>query len=72
MPRKIARVHDAVTEARREGRASALREVAAAYRLFIETDDLDAFRDTLTDLMDAAGLLDETGQENAAVNHREE
>jgi hypothetical protein len=52
----IGMIRQAVSDARREGRASMLREVVDAYGLFIDTDDLDGFRDTLTNLMDAEGV----------------
>jgi hypothetical protein len=56
-PGLIARVREAVSDARAEGRRQVLREVADAYVLTIlNDDDLDGFVDILTDLMDADGV----------------
>jgi len=44
-----------VRDAWMAGERRMIAAVAEAYRLFIETDDLDAFRDTITDLMGEEG-----------------
>ena len=58
----VAKLRGEVVRARREGRQGALAAVADAWRLYTETDDIDAFRDTLTELMEDAGLLPKGGR----------
>lgn len=46
----IAKLRDTVAEAHRAGRAETMRLVLEAYQLYLDNDDIDGFRDTLTEL----------------------
>ena len=47
----VQTVNDAVAAAHTLGRQKAALELAEAYQLFLDNDDLDVLRDALTDLL---------------------
>jgi hypothetical protein len=52
----IGMLRDTVARAYEAGQKDELSVVLAAYQEFLDSDDLDVFRDVLTDLMESAGL----------------
>ncbi len=57
----VQAVVDAIRAAYSLGRKDTTAEAVDAYRIYIDTDDLDEFRDALTGLMELAGLLPAAG-----------